>query len=107
VLPAEPPPGPHLLGDLPGAGAGLGPGYDADRLLRRHACPGRSDHAWTVVPLRRGAPPRVVPAYQHRLVLEPVPAWALGQRAGVRPDRCRAARDPDGHAAASVVGGAH
>ena len=36
-----------------------------------------------------------VPAHQHRLVLEPVPAGAGGQRAGLRADRRRAEGGPD------------
>ena len=47
-------------------------------------------HGRRLVPVHPGLGAVLVPADQHRLVLEPVPAWAGGGRARLRPDRRRA-----------------
>ena len=60
--------------------------------------------AGELVPVRPERRALLVPAHQHRLVLEPVPAGPLGERAGLRPDRRRAARRPDGRTSRSSTG---
>ena len=73
-----------------------GPGHRRRRLLRRAegaaTATSRPGDWYLFV---QSISPLLVPADQHRLVLEPVPAGAVGQRARLRADRRRAARGPD------------